>query len=506
MSPTRHIAANGHLSIDLKLQPATTMLTVQDLIEIESLGLHAVAGLSGMSRLITWAHAVDLPDPWRWISPGDLLMTTGLGIPSSAEDQVSWLEQLVQSNASALVYAPRPNAPKLSAKLLKAADRLLFPVLRASFELEFNKLSHHVIESVLQAQRERFKASERLFQTYAEALRKAPDMAGRLSILATTLDLRLAIEDAVSGRTVVEPSSARQPAPEQIERIPIGGRTRANLVLARRGERTLDDPVLIRSLVGLLGVELERLMIHRDTQREEGSALLRSLLENETEFTLVRPLLEQRGLLGTLVCLAIKPGKHGPWSEEELHQAPALHQASPLLLSDDGLLLAISCDDSRIFDALRSNLGEGTLIGVSGAIAAATGFRESVRQARLALTQAQEIEVGVLRYGEAETGLIMAPKSLAEARALVGRYLGPLIEHDRTHGAALLKTLLTFLENDGNWKATALDLGIHRQTLVYRLKQVEQLSGIKPTTTQGIARFWIAIQAGRNTELFDRLG
>ncbi|MED5610024.1 PucR family transcriptional regulator ligand-binding domain-containing protein [Pseudomonas sp. JH-2] len=479
------------------------MLTVQDLIDIDVLKLHALAGLTGTSRLITWAHAVDLPDPWRWISPGDLVMTTGVGIPAGADDQVAWLEQLVQSNASALVVAPRDDAPKLTGKMLEAADRLLFPILRGSFELEFVKLSHHVIESVLQAQRERFNASERLFQTYAEALRKEPDMAGRLSILASTLDLGLAIEDALSGATIVESRAARQPSSGRVERIPLGGRTRANLVMARRGERTLDDPLLVRSLVGLLGVELERLMIHRDQQREEGSALLRSLLESETEFTLARPLLEQRGLVGTLVSLAIKPGSGGPRGADELHQAPALHQASPLLLNDKGLLLAISRDDNGIFDALRSNLGEGTVIGVSGPIAAATGFRESVRQARLALTQAQEIDAGVLRYGEAETGLIMAPKSLAEARALVGRYLGPLIEHDRTQGAALLPTLLAFLENDGNWKATAFDLGIHRQTLVYRLKLVEQLTGIKPTTTSGIARFWIAIQAGKNTELFD---
>jgi purine catabolism regulator len=481
------------------------MLTVQDLIDIQALKLQAVAGLTGTSRLITWAHAVDLPDPWRWISPGDLVMTTGLGIPPGGDDQVSWLEQLVQSNASALVVAPRADAPKLSGKLLKAADRLLFPVLRASFELEFNKLSHHVIESMLQAQRERFNASERLFQTYAEALRKEPDMAGRLSILSETLDLSMAIEDAVSGVTIVESRSSRQQPPERVERIPIAGRTRANLVLARRGERTLHDPILVRSLIGLLGVELERLMIHRDLQRVEGSALLRSLLESETEFTLARPILEQRGLVGTLVSLAIKPGGDGPWSPDELHQAPTLHHVSPLLLSDKGLLLAISRDDSGIFDSLRNDLGRGTVIGVSGPIAAATGLRESVRQARLALTQAQEVDTGVLRYGEAETGLIMAPKSLAEARALVGRYLGPLIEYDRTQGAVLLATLLTFLENDGNWKATAFDLGIHRQTLVYRLKLVEQLTGIKPTTTQGIARFWIAIQAGKNTELFDNL-
>ncbi|EMR0690647.1 PucR family transcriptional regulator [Pseudomonas aeruginosa] len=482
------------------------MLTVQDLLNIEALKLQAEAGLAGAGRTITWAHAVDLPDPWRWISPGDLVMTTGLGIPVEADEQLIWLEQLVQSNASALVFAPREGAPELSSKLLKAADRLLFPVLRASFELEFNKLSHYVIESVLQAQRERFNATERLFQTYAEALRKEPDMAGRLTILASTLELGLGIEDAVSGVTIAESQSARYHTSEQVERIPIAGRVRANLVIARKGERTLNDPILIRSLVGLLGVELERLMIHRDQQRDEGATLLRSLLGNEAEFTLARPILEQRGLTGSLVSLAIKPGEEGAWRSDELHHAPALHRATPLLLSDKELLLAVSVDDSGLFEALHSSLGKDTVIGISGPIATATGFNESVRQARLALTQAQDMGTSMLRYGEVETGLIMAPKSLAEARALVGRYLGPLIEHDRTQGATLLATLLAFLDNDGSWKATAFDLGIHRQTLVYRLKLVEQLTGIKPTTTQGIARFWIAIQAGRNTDLLERRG
>lgn len=474
------------------------MLTVQDLIDIELLKLQAVAGLGGTGRLITWAHTVDLPDPWRWVSPGDLVMTTGLGLPADEADQVAWLEQLVQSNPSALVVAPRADAPALSGRLLEAADRLLFPVLHASFELEFVKLSHHVIESVLQAQRERFNASERLFQTYAEALRKAPEMAGRLAILGDALGLGLSIEDAVSGMVIV---ATDHNASEPLERIPVPGRCRANLLMARKTRRSADDSILVRSLVGLLGVELERLMIHRDQQREDGAALLRSLLENQTEFALARPILERRGLGGSLVSVAIQPGDDGPWNAAELHQAPALHQACPLMLEDKGLLLAICRDDSALLETLRSHLGAGTFIGVSGAIAAATGFRESVRQARLALTQARETDTRVLRYGEAETGLIMAPKSLTEARALVGRYLGPLIEHDRTQGAALLNTLGTFLDNDGNWKATALDLGIHRQTLVYRLKLVEQLTGIKPTTTQGIARFWIALQAGRNTEL-----
>lgn len=194
------------------------------------------------------------------------------------------------------MLAPRHDAPKLSRQMLKAADRLMSPILLASFELEFVKLSHYVIESVLQAQRDRFNASERLFLTYAEALRKAPDMAGRLAILASTLGLELGIEDAVSGVTIVETRSTATQDTEHVERIPIAGRSRTHLIMSR----TSNDATLVRSLVGLLGAELERMMIQRDLQREEGTALLRSLLGSETQFSLALPLVERRGLSGNV--------------------------------------------------------------------------------------------------------------------------------------------------------------------------------------------------------------
>ncbi|MFJ4444712.1 PucR family transcriptional regulator [Pseudomonas sp. NPDC089422] len=477
------------------------MLTVQDLIAIAPLKLQVMAGLAGISRMITWAHTVDLPDPWRWVSPGDLVMTTGVGMPIGDSAQAQWLEKLAQSNASALVIAPREDAPALSPGLLETADRLLFPLLHANFELEFVKLSHQVIESVLQAQRERFNASERLFQTYAQALRMEPDMPGRLSVLARSLGGHLAIEDAITGIRIVESQPAGNQVPVNVERTAIGGRTQANLLISRRPHVSMDDSILVRSLVGLLGVELERQMIHRDQQREEGGALLRSLLDSEIEPALTRPMLERRGLGGTLVALAIHPGGGSMRTPDDIHHAPALHAATPLLLKERSMLLAIGRDDAVLFQALLDGLGPGTQIGISGPIATATGYREAARQSRLALTQAAELAVPTLRYGDADTGLIMAPKTLPEARALVARYLGPLIEHDRLQSAALLNTLITFLNNDGNWKASALDLGIHRQTLVYRIKLVEQLTGFNPTTTQGIARFWIALQAGINSDL-----
>ncbi|MBT9170299.1 MAG: Purine catabolism regulatory protein [Actinobacteria bacterium] len=55
--------------------------------------------------------------------------------------------------------------------------------------------------------------------------------------------------------------------------------------------------------------------------------------------------------------------------------------------------------------------------------------------------------------------------------------LGPLEAADKQRRGDLLSTLQLFLESDGNVKLTAQKLFVHRNTLRYRLHQIEKLLG-----------------------------
>lgn len=475
------------------------MLTVAELVAMRSLGLSFLAGASGGHRLITWAHAVDLPDPWRWVSAGHLIMTVGSGIPHDPGEQGDWLRKLADTNASALVIARSDHAPEIHPQMLTAAESCMFPVIAASFELEFVKLSREVIERVLQAQRDRFDAAQRLFQAYAAALRDEPDMAARLDALGYRMGIHLQIEDAESGAPILRGKRA-MPAQGSVSRFEIPGRARAALTIRRPVAEAFDDIFLIRALVGLLGVELERMMIERDHQRRDGEALLRDLIGGELELGGVQKLLHRRGLDGTLVALAIEPAGGSDWGAGDIHHAPELLDFSPLILPDD-LLLMVLPDREPLLRAVVARLGPGSRGGVSGPITVAGGIPESIRQARLAHALTRETGQQLQRYDTAEPALTLGPRTVAEARAVVARYLGPLIDYDRSSTLSLLQTLDVFLRNDGSWKATAADLGIHRQTLVYRLRLIEQLTGLKPTSSSGTARFWMALQAGRGAGL-----
>lgn len=69
-------------------------------------------------------------------------------------------------------------------------------------------------------------------------------------------------------------------------------------------------------------------------------------------------------------------------------------------------------------------------------------------------------------------------RSDAELRRYSEEILGPLVEHDARRGGDLVATLEAYLRNEGSGVATARDLGIHYNTLRYRLRRIDDLIGL----------------------------
>lgn len=119
----------------------------------------------------------------------------------------------------------------------------------------------------------------------------------------------------------------------------------------------------------------------------------------------------------------------------------------------------------------------------------------------------------VLRYAErfGQDGLIssrLSPPMLhmlanlpeADLLRLVQGTLGPLLEPDHRH---LLDTLWVYLSCDQNASRASRVLYMHRNTLLYRIRHIEQLLGLSLRDLQQITSIWTALQAH---ELLHALG
>jgi DNA-binding PucR family transcriptional regulator len=72
--------------------------------------------------------------------------------------------------------------------------------------------------------------------------------------------------------------------------------------------------------------------------------------------------------------------------------------------------------------------------------------------------------------------------------------LGPLLAHEREHRTHTLQTLHAFFLCGMNRKSTAARLGIHRNTLNYRLESVERLMDVAIASGEASFRIQLALR------------
>lgn len=485
----------------------SVVITVDGLVAVPSLGLKYLAGSRGGFRPVTWAHACDLPDPWRWFKVGDLVMTTGGGLPAGPDEQARWITQLIDSRVSGLVVALEPSAPDVTPELLETADGRDFPVLSASFDLKFVTLARTIIESAVETERERLATIKRLYDVYWQSLHARGTFDARISALEGSIGWALEVRDLDVGETLARGREAARrqsahpkEADDEVTQVPIPGAVNVALVVYP-GRRPVQDRPLLQHLGGLIALELEHHAVQRDHLRASGQDLLLGLLDDTIDLSAVWPELRHRGMAAAVAVVCWKAPDGAPLHHENIHHDVRLQHCAPLLAYRSSMLLGVVPDDSELLSSLTAKLAERCAVGLSTPLAASTRVSEAARQAQLAVARAHEAGMPLVRYGTDQCDSGFLPRSVEDTRQLVRRILGPLITYDRAHDGDLITSLRTFLANDGGWQRSSDDLGIHRQTLVYRLRKVEQLTGLKPTSTRGSAMQWLALQAADSAQL-----
>lgn len=139
-------------------------------------------------------------------------------------------------------------------------------------------------------------------------------------------------------------------------------------------------------------------------------------------------------------------------------------------------------------EELRQQLAMRTPSGLvaAGISRPSTGLRilrESYREAKDAVSIAQELGdfEQTTFYGDLKLyQLLLAFKerNLDTMSRFYDETLGPLVEHDERKQSDLIRTLTGFFEANGNLAQAAKDLDVHRNTLVYRLDRISELTNL----------------------------
>jgi PucR family transcriptional regulator, purine catabolism regulatory protein len=497
-------------------------ITVGELAGLPHLRMEVLAGSSGLDHLVTWAHSSDLDQPWGWLSGGELLMKNGRTLPRSDDGQVDFIEGLVSAHTSALVIGSDPESPPLCERALRRANDLNMPVLKVPYSMSFIVLSRTVADALLDEEASRATRTEKIYDTIHAAV--AGDDPG---VFVRRLKVELSCELYIVDSETLDPIFDGTPSPPdglrnrlREEIVARGGAVAGALRFAgdKRGEvvvvevpyeeptflvavypnRPPLDLVLLQHAATAVAVEVAHASLRADYQRQLGTEVLSQLLEGRFDAQAGEAQLGKHSMSPAISRLLAIEGANAA-EERRLHVGLRRRGIAHLLLRRDRvlfLLLEERPSDRRPLSptvtSLLDRLSPDRTVGISNPLIDSSRAPATAREALWALAGASS-GAPIMTYEDASP--LPALQSQDEAQALISRVLGSLLEYDAANGSDLVHSLSVFFATRRSWQRCAETLNVHRQTVIYRMRRIEELTGRKLSETSDLAILWLALSA-----------
>ena len=463
------------------------MLTIAEILAFERLELTLAGGAAGTSRTVRWAHISELDDPTPWLRGGELLLTTGQPL---RERPGRFVELLAEHGLSGLCLGLGFGFEEMPRAAVEAAERLGFPVVTTPYHVPFIAITEGVFTALADA---RVQTLERLTALMLDGR----DLDSMLHEMGRLSGSALLLRDA-SGRQLAGTGDVDADDPAAVVLPVVSGHADAAELVARPRER--HDPQLLHHLQTVLAVELLKRRAVSDAERRLSGDLVESILAGEMSAAELRRKAAAFGLEGEqpLAFVLLRPAQRGTRALAEL--AERAGERAPCAVRDGGVAVLIEAgDDGQAEAAARELIREtGAGAGGVGRVRHDPGdLRRSYDEALYAI-DARPANGHAAPATFRDLGSVQLLLSLQDDRGVelyCSALLGRLTEHDRRHRSSLLESLRAYIEANGRWAEAAAVLHVHRHTLRYRIRKIEELTGRDLSDAGDRLELWLALRA-----------
>ncbi|WP_330460127.1 PucR family transcriptional regulator [Streptomyces sp. NBC_00820] len=526
--------------------------TLASLVHHSALKLTVRAGEDRLDVPVRWAHVSELADPVPYMEGGELLLITALKLDAdNPEAMRRYVKRLVGAGVVGLGFAIGVNYEDIPEALVEAAEQEGLPLLEVPRRTPFLAISKAVSAAIAADQ---YRAVTAGFAAQRELTRQTLTAGpeGLLAALAAQVDGWAALYDASgavvaaapewAGRraarltTEVErlrdrpaPASAVVAVPDNEDRVELhslgtGRRPRAALAVGTAAALGTAERYAVHSAIALLTLTTERSRSLYAAEQRIGAAVLRMLLAGEPDHARAVAGDLYGGLLDAPFRVIVAEVASGPAARshteadadalgelaEVVESAAARSGESVLVVPDGDRLVVLAADGGAAVAAcvahaaaleaarpVREQAGgdeQELVVGLSapvGPIAATAAYK----QAEQALSVARRRGRVCVEHEQLAAGSVLPLLADDAVKAFADGLLRALHEHDATGRGDLVASLRAWLSRHGQWDAAAADLGVHRHTLRYRMRRVEEILGRSLDDPDVRMELWLALKA-----------
>ncbi len=137
----------------------------------------------------------------------------------------------------------------------------------------------------------------------------------------------------------------------------------------------------------------------------------------------------------------------------------------------------------RIIEQVENEFPDASLYGgISGPAQTLQDWPQAYDEALQAMQLAQRLKITneVVAFNSLGVyNLLYELEGQAEVRAFADEIMRPLVEYDQNNRGSLIKTVDAYFTHHGNISQTAESLFVHRNTLLYRMDRIQELTNLQ---------------------------
>ena len=511
--------------------------TLASLVQHSALKLSVRAGEDRLETPVRWAHVSELADPVPYMEGGELLLVTAMTL--DAEDREAmrrYVRRLVAAGVVGLGFAVGVYYDDIPDALVEAAKEEDLPLLAVPRRTPFLAISkavsaanaadqYRAVTAGFEAQRELTRAAlaegpaavvtrlaahidgwAALYDASGAVVAAAPEWAARRAARLTADVERLRERSAPASAVVGDTDDDRV----ELQSLGTGRRVRGALAVGTGAPLGTAERYAVHSAVALLTLSTERSRSLQEAEQRLGAAVLRMLLSGQPDHARAVAGDLYGGLLDApfRLLIAEPAAEPDPAADHPLQafaewlESAAARAGEPMIAVPDidDRLVVLAADGGAVVAACTAEYADKeaddaeAVVGLSaptGPIAAAGAYK----QAEQALSVARRRGRALVEHEELAAGSVLPLLADDAVRAFADGMLRALYEHDATGRGDLVASLRAWLSRHGQWDAAAADLGVHRHTLRYRMRRVEEILGRSLDDPDVRMELWLALKA-----------
>lgn len=480
------------------------------------------SGQNGLTNTVQGFNLSDTPEYGRWLQPHEILITSCFAIHQNKDMLEDFIPTLARQNISAVFIKPHQYLKFIPDYMIAQSNEYNIPLIELSVETRFSAITKEISDELMKRQTASLRNAMSANQILTNIIINGAELEEIAQMISDLAHSSVLIVDTINNRQVHSIASIDQDifsnlnqndiiqvltTGSHIHEIRIDTTIFGYLYLYGSQASAYISPEVLNQILYTIPLEITKTQSIRATRNDglsnfilhllsdpiideswekaraeklgfridECHLLMRMNVHNKPEFNESVCSFQHSMLLSNINCIFTNLG----FKTQNIHtdsEHIILLSSSELAAKEKQFSeqLQYLCGTfSSIYNALNIKIGcSCPHIGIAGII-------QSNREASIAFQAVSNSNQSLLRFQELGIlRFIYSDTPAYEITLFVQETLGELVDISQERNLELLRTLESYLKNQGNLKKVSEELFTHYNTITYRLKNLQKILSV----------------------------